>query len=214
MPNVPNAPGVPPLSSFATLPLVLLTADVIPPLFAAAPPIWGVFLDGEPVVESDSTISVEFIQDFPITNAPVEQGAFLSYDKVQLPATIRVRVSAGGDDANRANFLTSIDAVMNTTDLYDVVTPEETFMSYNFTHRDWRRTARNGVGLIQVDLWLTEVRVVATTTFSSSNANQPQGTNLQNTKEPGDSAQVGNGNVQPMTPPPVIQQEFSGGGWQ
>jgi|GEM_PF-2601551 len=214
MPNVPNAPGVPPLSSFVTTALALLTDDLIPPLFGASPTVWGVFLNGEAVIESDNTISVEFVQDFPISNYPVEQGAFLSYDKVQLPATIRVRVSAGGSESNRQAFLASIDAVMNTTDLYDVVTPEQTFTSYNFTHRDWRRMARNGVGLIQVDLWLTEVRTTSTTTFSSSStSSMPQGTNLQNTQQPGDAAQIGNGNVQPQDANLYIQQQFSSGSW-
>jgi len=103
--------------------------------------------------------------------------------------------------------------VMNTTDLYDVVTPEQTLTSYNFTHRDWRRMARNGVGLIQVDLWLTEVRTTSTTTFSSSTSSMPQGTNLQNTQQPGDAAQIGNGNVPPQDANLYIQQQFSSGSW-
>lgn len=206
MPNVPNLPGVPPLASFSSTTFDLLTSDVITALTGAALPVWGIYLDGEPVIAADNTIDFEFKQDNPISNYPVEQGGFQTYDKVQLPADIRMRFSAGGSETNRQDFLSSIDAVMNTTDLYDVVTPEVVYTSYNFTHRDFKRTSQNGVGLITVDLWLEEVRVSAPATFS-------------NTQQPSEASQQGNGNVQAQTPPQAVETKVSttvdngGGGW-
>jgi hypothetical protein len=201
MTNVPKVPGVPSLGSYEASSIVLLIADAINLVIGAPQSLWGIFLDGEPVIESDSMISFDLRQDLPISDYQVEEGAFQSYDKVQLPTEIRVRVSAGGDIANRQRFLQSIDAVMNTTDLYDVVTPEQVYPSYNFTHRDLRRESEKGNGLIVVDLWMTQVRESVQTTFS-------------NTATPGGAGQQNSGNVQPQTVSDPISQGFSDGGWK
>jgi hypothetical protein len=200
MPNVPNVPGVPPLSSYGANDVILLTADVISAIAGFSTPVWGIYLDGVPVIAADNQVTFGLKQDFPISNYPQEQGAFQNYDKVQLPMEIRARFSAGGSEIDRQNFLASIDAVMNTVDLYDVVTPEQVYQSFNFTHRDLERTAENGVGLIVVDLWLEEIRVTSTATF-------------QNTANPSVAGQQGSGNVQAQTPNATVQQEFEAGGF-
>lgn len=202
MPNVPNVPGVPPLSSYIPNSIALLTQDLISFLIGGTAQQWGIFLDGESVIAADNTISFEYKQDFPVSDYRVEQGGFQSYDKVQLPGDIRMRFSCGGSVSDRQDFLASIDAVMNTTDLYDVLTPEEVYLSYNFVHRDInKRTASNGVGLVVVDLWLTEIRESSTATFS-------------NTQQPGDAGKQNTGNVQPQAPSTAVQQNFSNGTWQ
>lgn len=185
MPNIPNVPGVPSLTSYLASAVTLLVADTIGLISSILfGPQWGIFLNGVPVLVADSTVSFEFRQDFPISDYPTEQGGFQSYNKVQLPADIRMRVAAGGSEFKRQAFLDSIDRVINTTDLYDVVTPEKVYLSYCFTHRDFRRSATNGVGLIIVDLWLTEVRVSSAATFT-------------NTQQPGNAGAQALGNVQP-----------------
>ena len=200
MPDVPNAPGVPALASFGATSAALLIADLVPSFFGVTGPQWGIFLNGEAVIAADNTLKFGLRQDLLVSDYPVEEGGFQSYDKVQLPIDLHVTVSAGGSIANRQAFLASIDAVMNTTDLYDVVTPEMVYTSYNFTHRDFRRTADRGVGLIMVDLWLTEIRVTATANFSS-------------TQQPSEAGQQNVGNVQPGTPNAYIQQNFNSGAW-
>jgi hypothetical protein len=182
---VPKVPGVPALASFATDAIALLTSDLVSGLLGAVEPQWGIFLDGVNVLAADNTVTFSLRQDLPISDYPTENGGFQTYNKVQLPTDIRMRFSAGGDDAARQAFLDSIDAVMNTVDLYDVVTPEKTFVNYNFTHRDFDRAADQGVGLIVVDLWLQEVRTTATSSFS-------------NTQQPGIAGQQSAGAVQPQ----------------
>jgi hypothetical protein len=201
MPNVPNVPGVPPLLSYSANPIALLLQDAVAALLGLfAPPQWGIFSNGFPVIVADNQISFDYKQDFPISTYPVEQGQFQTYDRVQLPSEIRCRFSAGGNVTNRQNFLQSIDAVMNSgITLYDVVTPEETYLGYTFNHRDFSRTAESGVGLIVVDLWLTEVIETATAQF-------------QNTQQPGNAGQQASGNVTPQAPSSSIQQLYSSNG--
>ncbi len=200
---IPKVPGVPGLMSYAANSIVLLVADLVGFAFGGSPGSnpWGIYLDGEPVIEFDSTISFDLRQDFPISDYQVEDGGFQSYDKVQLPTDIRVRLATGGSVSARQRFLQSIDAVMNTTDLYDIVTPEIVYTGYNFTHRDFRRNGSEGAGLISVDLWMTEVRETATATFT-------------NTQTPSGAGQQSAGNVQPQTPPDRVSQGFAAGGWE
>lgn len=152
-------------------------------------PPWGVFLNGIPIVFADSVATFDYKQEWTISDYPVEQGAFETYDKVELPFEVRIRFTAGGSEINRFNLLNSIAAIADSVTLLDVVTPEQVYPSVTISHYDYRRTAQNGVGLIQVDVWFTEVRVTTTTAFSNTQA--PQGNNPQ-----------GGGNVQSSTPTP------------
>lgn len=169
-PIVPIAAGVPaiprdPLAAAVTV--ALLTADAVISFFFGLGPKWGIFLNGFPVVAADSVVSVEYRQDWVISDYPLEQGAFESYDKVQVPFVARLRFTAGGDELNRRALLDSVAAIAGDTNLYDVVTPEAVYTSCNITHYDYRRTAINGVGIIMVDIWLVEVRVTATIGFGN-----------------------------------------------
>lgn len=145
----------------------------------------GALFGGPSVILDDSTVSFELKQDYSISDYPVEDGGFQSYDKVQLPTEIRVRVAAGGSLANRQAFLASIDLNMGTTLLYDVLTPEAVYFNYCFHHRDFRMQGDKGVGLIVVDLWMTQIRVTATA-------------NYINTQQPAIAGLLGGGNVQPQ----------------
>lgn len=153
--------------------------------FAASP--WGIFQNGVSVVEADSVVSVGYRNDYSIADFQVEEGGFQSYDKVNNPFNNRVRFASGGSQANRQALIDSIEAIAGTLELYDVVTPEKVYTSVNVQGYDLNRTSNNGVGLIQVDVKLVEVRVTATAQFS-------------NTKTPTAAAQENNGTVQPVTP--------------
>ncbi len=179
MPAVPNVPGVPALASYlvgATAPL-FLRSDLLTLINGLIPPQWGIFLDGVPVVDADTVVSFEFKQEWEIMNYPLEQGAFESYNKVQIPFDVRVRYATGGSESDRQNLLTSIEAIASSLDLFDVVTPEQVYNSCNVTHYDYRRTNSQGVGMIVVDVYLKQVSVQTTTEFT--NTAQPSGNNPQ-----------------------------------
>lgn len=190
MPNVPNVPGVPPLTSYAEQTIAFQLADAAALLGLFAIPQWGIFQNGQPILaagaNADNQVSFDYKQDWPISTYPVEEGQFQTYDRVQLPAEIRCRFAAGGDPTNRQNFLQTINALMNSgTTLFDIVTPEETYIGYSPTHRDFSRAAEN-VGLIVVDIWMTEIVQTATSTY-------------QNTQQPGYAGQQGSGTSTPYT---------------
>ncbi len=197
--EVPNLPGVPPLAAYGTSPLLataLLTADLVSsfaPIFAG--PQWGIFLNGAPVVTADTVASFDFKQEFSLSDYPVEEGAFETYDKVYIPYDVRLRFAAGGSEGNRAALLQSIDAVIGDLNLYDAVTPEDVYSSVNFIHQSYTRTAQNGVGLLIVDVWCRHVMVTV---------QEGAGTN---TAAPSGAPQTNNGQVQPTAPTAVQSQQ-------
>lgn len=197
MPNVPNVPGVPTLSSYGIQDFVLLAADaILAPFGIFGPSQWGIFLDGSPVITADNTVTFDFKEDWPQSDYQLEQGAFESYDKVTLPFDVRVRMSAGGSEANRTAFINSVLAIAPGLDLLDVVTPEQVFTSCNIGHIDWHRGADRGMGLVSIDIWLRQINESAQASFGP-------------TQQPSSASPVGAGNVQPTTPSQIIQQDFS-----
>ena len=226
-----SIPGLPALSAaeaaFFTV-VDFVTSDGADVPVASVSSQWGVFLNGSPVVMADNVLSMEFRQDFRISNYPVEQGAFASYNKVQLPMEVKFRFSAGGSSANRSGMLNSIGAVIGDTNLYDVVTPDATYIGFNFTHQDYRRTAQEGAGLLSVDVWVEEVRtaslIVSSSGTGTSNTPATGGASadsatpnsivandfaaIGNPQSPGASPQVNGGNVVPQAPTASQNSQF------
>jgi hypothetical protein len=192
-PDAPHENGVPAIFRRPTQPVftaLLLVADVVSVLRLFGPPEWGVFSDGgAPVLIPDSIVAVDIRREWRISDYPVEQGGFQSFDKVQMPGDARVRMSVSGAIA-RGPFLEQLERVAKSLDLYTVVTPDAVYPSVNITHYDYRREQRTGASLLLVDLWLQEVRVTAQTQFT-------------NTKSPEGAANVAGGNVQGAAPTPA-----------
>jgi hypothetical protein len=201
MANVFNLPGVPALPSFLSTPSPGLLIGAISSLAPGLQPsLWGIYSQfGIPIIASAlsplsnlilggavlnfSVIDFEYKQDWSISTYQVEQGGFQSYDKVQMPFDVRMRVAAGGSVSNRTSLLTLVQSIANTAALYNVVTPEEVYLSCNVSHFDYKRTSINGLGVLIVDIWLLEVRVTSNSIFS-------------NTASPTDTGQSSTGNVQ------------------
>lgn len=217
---------------------VLLVADAIS-LPLGIEPQWGIFdSSGNPVVIADNVVSFEYKQDFAISNYPVEQGQFSSYNKTQRPFQVRFRFSSGGSLADREALLNSVQAIIGDTNLYTAASPEAIYSNVNATHQEYRRTASNGAGLISIDVWFEQVRSTAqagTSNTSTSGSGTGGGTGSTSTsnqvvsndfnalgsaQSPTDMPQVNGGNVQPQTPTVaqqsaatgVINQSIGGGG--
>lgn len=199
-PNVPFANGVPAIFRAPTQAVFtarLLVADVLTVLRNFGPPEWGIFMaNGQPAVTADSTISFDFRKEWRISDYPVEQGSFQTYNKVETPSDIRVRMAVSGAES-RGPFLASVAAMCKALDLLTVVTPDAVYPSMNAVHYDYRREQRSGGSLIQVDVWFEEVRVTAQTQFT-------------NTKTPEGAANASGGAVQGQAPTPAQSQAAGG----
>lgn len=194
--DIPKVPGVPTLPSYSPNNVALLVADAVTLLTGFLGPQWGVFLDGVQAFDYNSVVDFDYKQDWTVADYPVEDGAFLSYDKVQLPFDVRVRLASGGSEFERQALLTEVRAAANTLNLYDVVTPEETYSSCNIVHVDFKRTNLDGVGMILIDVWFQQIRQTATSTFS-------------NTQTPVVAGETSTGQVAPSDAPASFNDRFS-----
>ena len=149
---------------------------------------------GNQVLIPDSVISFEYRNDRNIPNYPVEQGGFASYNKVALPYNIRTILSCGGSGAmTRAQFLVAVETLLDSTDLYSIITPDLIYENANLIHVNFRREARSGATLLKVEMFFEEVR---TTAISKSIPREPSG-----------NSSVKNGQVSPV--PPTAAQTAS-----
>jgi hypothetical protein len=200
-PNVPPAPGVPPLVRQAGAiqsTVVALVSDgaAIASLFLG--PQWGLFTAaGAPVfagptatpllnnlaagigLSGQSVLDVEYSQDQPISSAPQQPGAFVSYTKVQRPFTARISYAVSGLQVFRTAFVQQAQALIASLDLIALIMPEFTFASCNVVHWDFRRQERKP-SLLVADFWIEQVRVVGTAAFSNTATASPSGADPQN----------------------------------
>lgn len=205
-PNVPIAVGVPPVlrsvvNSIADN-ITALTSDA-PGLFDdQSTPQWGLFdSQGQIAVSADSVFAFEYRKDWRIPNYPQEEGAFQSYNKVELPGEPRLTFTKAGSVADRTQFLADCDSVCASTDVFQVFTPEASYTSVNPTGYDiMQRKADNGVTLVTVEMYLEEIRITASQQFSSSPTSQA---NPTQTATPQGQGQTSTGAVLPQTPTPT-----------
>lgn len=173
-PNVPNAPGVPQVAR-AFLPnptsiAVTLGGAVLTALFGliSSQSQWGI-LDstGAFVLEADSILEFEHhpkwdIPDFPVQGTGTSPTSFASYNKVQLPFDIRVRMSKGSTLTDRQQFLKALDAAANSIALYTILTPEFTYQNADILNYDVVRSSQgdsaNGAFfLTEIDVFFRQI---------------------------------------------------------
>lgn len=133
-------------------------------------PQWGIFKDGQSVIKADSVGEFGVKKEWTISDYPVEEGAFQSYNKVYVPFDARIQFRAGGSVDNRQALLDSIEAIAGDLLLYDAVMPEKTYQSVNVVHYDLRRQYDKGLGILIIDVYLEEVRDTADAEFTSAAA--------------------------------------------
>lgn len=152
-------------------------------------PAWVlVGANGQTVITPDSVLSVEYRGEQRISNFPIEKGSFASYNKIAVPYDLRVSLTCNGQgEMTRDAFLTQLEAMKNSLDIYTFITPDFNYQSINLEHYDYRREAGRGVQLITADLFFTEIRIVDNNVFA-------------NTATPSGSGQQKNGSVNTLPP--------------
>jgi hypothetical protein len=213
-PDVPAYPGVPQLvRSAASSTVVNIALSAVGSALLGAlqsQQQWGIYtsagaqlggasglsllssLVSQPTVLS--TVAVDYMKEMIVSSFPIEGGGFANYNKVERPGNPVVTLSLTGSVTDRNTFLTAIDTACKSTNTYNVVTPEFTYVNYTIERYSLRRSAEKGANLITVEIALQEVRQVSAA-FSTVTPNP-----IANPQTPGAASQVNSGNVQPTAP--------------
>jgi hypothetical protein len=187
------ATGIPLLlnagSIAGTVSVGLLSNDKLPVTFSGINAPWGIYFAGtnRVALTADSVVSFGYKKEYKISDYPLELGTFVNYNKVDLPFAATVRMTMGGSQLKRAEFLNTLVELGTSTDLFDIVTPEYVYTRSNIVGYDYMRTATNGAGLIIADIRLMEIRTTAQSTFS-------------NTQSSTDQSSVDGGQIAPSAP--------------
>lgn len=217
-PNVPLAIGVPPVLRDAATNYdaasTLLRAEEVGGVPGSDD--WGIFdRDGGKVLDPDNVVSVEHSSEFRISDYPVENGGFESYNKVQVPFEIRLAMSKGGSVTDRERFVNDLETLRASLDTYDVATPEHVYVGVNITRVGQVRSASAGAGMATVEIALQEIRQTAIVAYSSApDATTPAPTpptpppplKKGTTKAPSAVKKVNQGSVQPKQAPTIAQR--------
>lgn len=108
-----------------------------------------------------STGALDYSKETRVSDFPVEGGSFVTYNKVELPASPAVILCMGGSENDRKRFLDAIDAATKSLDLYTIVTPEVNYIGYVIERYNYQRRSIKGANLLIVELSLREVRQAA-----------------------------------------------------
>jgi hypothetical protein len=170
-PDVPNLPGVPQVNrqpgvTPSTGP-VAGTAASQGALWQSsqAAPSWGIFdANGNQVVTPDSVYDFGYYKEWDVPTFPVQSGApsnptgFANYNKVELPFELSVRMTKGGTQTDRANFISQVEAISGTTTLYTIRTPEKSYQNCVVSRSELiRRGASGAYFLAEMDVYFTQV---------------------------------------------------------
>lgn len=159
----------------------ILGIDILNPLASD----WMI-VDGKTsakIIVPDTVPRFEFRGDRRISDYPVEQGAFASYNKVATPYEIRMTMVCSGLNyaqgaisalglnlsqgfMQKSDFIDTLNYMLDTTDLFTIVTPDKAYENANLEHYDYKRETRDGATMLKIEAWFREVRVTASATYS------------------------------------------------
>lgn len=208
--DIPVAAGVPALLGQSVGAGVTASASttvasmVDAALLAQAERQWGIFTqDNRPVLTSGHVRALGVQSQCRIADAPLQDGSFLSYNKVRVPGLYEVEMLCDGSSMElgsasvlgdllgavgmsglsstlqtRALFMAALDSLVADLGLYHIVMPEAVYANVNVTGYRLRREARQGVTLLLAELSVQEVRLSASATVVGTA--YPQGQAVSN----------------------------------
>jgi len=164
-PNVPDLPGVPPLARTLGTEAVAAIGMLDPSLEASIfggqqAEQWGIVDSSfNFVLQPDSIVRFERDQPFQVSDYPVEQGTFSSYNKVKIPFSATVTMAKGGSTAERQAFLDAVGAVQGSLTPYYIMVPEGTYEASTIDRVSYERRASSGAAFILAHIHFTEIRI-------------------------------------------------------
>ena len=170
-PDVPDTDGVPPVIRSrlreVTAIASIITADSAG-VTQKAESQWGIYdTSGSRVLVADSIQSFEIAAESRAASYPIEGGGFESYNKVQMPFPVRLEMAKVGKKAERAAFLNKIEEMRRSTDLFDVMTPEKTYLNVTLTRYNIVRNSDTGPQRLLVQVVMEEIREEAQVQFTN-----------------------------------------------
>jgi hypothetical protein len=129
---------------------------------------WAIYSAGtsDEAILADSFATIAVKGEARVSTFPVEQGAFSTYNKVQVPKSIRIQLTCMNKLMSRDDFLRQLDYMVSSIDKYDVATPDAFYEDMTASSYDYKRTSRDGATMLTVEVVFEEVRETGSATYS------------------------------------------------
>lgn len=138
-------------------------------------PTWGVYKinSTEKAFDVSSVIELGIGGEAHVSDYPIEDGSFTSYNKVIVPNGYAIRLARDGAENLRSSFLVWLEQSKNNTALFDILCPENVYA--NVTLRSYRvlRSASAGAGMVVADCIFQQVRELPAL-YNNSKINNPE----------------------------------------
>lgn len=125
-------------------------------------PNWGIYKKGttQLAFEVSSVVELDIGGESNVSDYPVEDGTFTTYNKVLMPNMFALRMTRDGSQAQRTAFLNWLNTNLGNFELFDVLCPERTYR--NVTLKSYRisRTSAAGAAMVTADCIFQEIRQI------------------------------------------------------
>jgi hypothetical protein len=172
--------GIPSLMGGLTIATGLLLGGIATATTVPQKKIYGVYSQetDKLVIQWDSCIYFEYHNESSISDAPQEQGAFISYNKVANPFLIRTR-GTRKNASERNAFLDECEQKLDSLELYKFVTPDHIYNDVNLVGVNYYRSTDAGYSILSVDFTFKEVRINKDSRYEK--AKEPSGEKQKST---------------------------------
>lgn len=117
---------------------------------------------GSDLVRFTSFLSCDVRNESTVVSSQVEEGSFASYNKVDSPLEVNVRLGIQGNDSELKDALDTLDSLRKSTKLINLVMPSAEYRDLNLEVFNYTIKTETGRGVLFVDLTLKEIRQVET----------------------------------------------------
>nr|DAH90087.1 MAG TPA: hypothetical protein [Caudoviricetes sp.] len=124
------------------------------------------------IVPIQTILRMDIADESNVVTSIIENGSFVSYNKVPLPSQIQMTVILDGLQNEQQTSLETLKKFRQGTDNVQIITPYETYVNMNLTAVRISRTAERGASRTFVDLTFEEIREVSVQTARFSNESQ------------------------------------------
>lgn len=143
----------------------------------------------------DSVLAMNLRKGSDVSNYRLETGSFATYNKIEKPRIIPIRLVKTGTESDRQQFLIWLEFTSKRTELFDIAMPEITYRRMTLVDYSITRESKSGVTLIVADCVFQEVMEI-TFQYSKSKTN--------NAKRASDQPVNPLANIMPNDPSPGI----------
>jgi len=117
---------------------------------------------GEEALTFAAFLDLDSSKNGQVSEYPIEEGSFASYNKTQSPCEMRVTLGMEGDPADLDHALHRLDEYQRKASLLIVSTPASLHENMTLVSYSYKRTKENNAGMLVVELSLKEIREVQT----------------------------------------------------